>query len=73
MSQTQSLTGCLHISSLSPLFVDRFGRSLLFYYLEFVKKAISDGCSRENPDISGAVYTDFREMSFCGPRGSCFY
>ena len=29
--------------SISPLFVDRFGRSLRFCHLEFIKEAISDG------------------------------
>ena len=38
-----SLTGCLAVSTISPLFVDRFGRSLLLCYLEFDNEAISDG------------------------------
>ena len=40
-SLRHSLTGRV-ISSTSPLFVDRFGRSLQFCYLEFDKEAISD-------------------------------
>ena len=51
MSQTQpltpshrhSLTGRLAISAISLLFVDRFGRSLRFCHLEFVKEEIYDG------------------------------
>ena len=30
--------------SISPLFVDRFGRSLRFCHLELDKEATSDGC-----------------------------
>ncbi len=44
MLQTQSLTHkCLAFSSLTPLFVDRFGRSLGFCHPEVDKEAISDG------------------------------
>ncbi len=32
----------LALSPISPLFVDRFGRSLQFCHLEFDKEAISD-------------------------------
>ncbi len=43
-SLTPSLTHKrLAISSIYPLFVDRFGRSLRLYNLEFDKEAISDG------------------------------
>ncbi len=35
--------GRLAFSTISPLFVDQFGRSLRFCYLEFNKEAISDG------------------------------
>ncbi len=46
MSQTHSVTpsfpGRLAISDISPLFVDRFGRSLRFCHLEFDKEAIYD-------------------------------
>ena len=43
MSQTHSLMGSLAFSSISPLFMDRFGRYLRFCHPEFYKKAISDG------------------------------
>ena len=33
----------LALSIISPLFVDRFGRSLQCFYLEFDKEAIADG------------------------------
>ncbi len=33
---------------MSPLFVDRFGRSLWISHLEFDKKAITDGYRNEN-------------------------
>ena len=38
-----SLTGRLAISAKSPLFVDRFVRSLRFCHLEIDKEAIYDG------------------------------
>ncbi len=38
-----TLTGRLSSLTISPLYVDRFGRSLRFCYLEFDKKVISDG------------------------------
>ncbi len=36
------------LSTIYPLFVDRFGRFLRFYHLEFDKEAISDGFGSEN-------------------------
>ena len=51
-SVTQSLTGRLAISAISPLFEDRFGRSLQFCHLQFDKESIYDGKSEK--------------MSFCG-------
>ena len=36
------------LSAKSPLFVDRFGRVLQIFHLEFDKEAISDGCRSEN-------------------------
>ncbi len=44
MSQTHSRTK----ETISPLFVDQFGRYLRFCHLEFDKEAISDGCRSEN-------------------------
>ena len=38
----------LAFKTISPLFVDRFGRSLRYCYLEFDKEALSDGCRSEN-------------------------
>ena len=35
--------GRLAVSAISPMFMDRLGRSLRFCYLEFDKKVISDG------------------------------
>ena len=40
--------GSLAITSISPLFVDRFRRSLRFCHIEFEKEAISDRCRIEN-------------------------
>ena len=40
---TESLTGRLAFSAISPLLVDRFGRSLRSYHLEFDNEAIDDG------------------------------
>ena len=39
---TDSLTGRLALSTISPMVVDLLGRSLLFCHLEFDKEAISD-------------------------------
>ena len=39
-THTVTLTGRIAISAISPLFLDRFGRSLQFYHLEFYKEAI---------------------------------
>ena len=47
MSQTHSLTGRLAILAISPLFVDRFGRSLLFCHLEFDEEAMYDDLRSE--------------------------
>ena len=40
---TDSLTGRLAVSAISPLFVDGFGRSLRSFHQEFDKEAIFDG------------------------------
>ena len=40
---TDSLTSRLAISTISPLFVDRFGRSLRVFHLKFDREAIYDG------------------------------
>ncbi len=47
-------------STIFPLFVDRFGRFLQFFYLGFDNEANSD-------DLS-----DFRKLSFCGLCGPCY-
>ena len=39
------------LSSISPLFVDRFGRSLRFCHIEFGKEAIANGGKAENNEI----------------------
>ncbi len=54
MSQIHSLNHKA-FSTISPLLVDQFGRSLRFCYLEFVKIAISDDFSSENPGM-GATF-----------------
>ena len=41
---TDSLTGRLALYAKSPLFVDRFGRSLWLCHLQLDKKVISDDC-----------------------------
>ena len=51
-SVTVSLMGPLDLTAISPLFVDRFGRTLRFCYLEFDKEAISDGCRSEDSGFS---------------------
>ncbi len=48
MSQTHSLASRLALSTIYPLFVDRFGRSLRFLYIEFDKEAMYDGQRSEN-------------------------
>ncbi len=55
MSETHylklSLTGHLAISALSPLFVDRFGRSLLFCHQEFDKEVMYEGFKSEKAEL----------------------
>ncbi len=51
MSQTHSFTGHLAFSTISPLVVDRFERSILVCQLELDKEAISDDCRSENASI----------------------
>ncbi len=47
---TDSLTHKhLAFTTISPLFVNRFGRSLQFCHQKFYPKAISDGCRSVNP------------------------
>ncbi len=41
-SITQSLMGGIALSVIPPVFVDRFGRSLEIFHLEFDEKAICD-------------------------------
>ncbi len=49
MSLIHSLkTSRLVLSTRSPLYVERFGRSLRFCYLELEEEAISDGLRSEN-------------------------
>ena len=49
MSQTHSVSQeSLAFSTISPLFMDQFGRSLQFCNIEFEMEAISDGCRSEN-------------------------
>ena len=49
MSKTHSaMTSRLAFSTISPLFVDRFGRFLRFCHIEFDKGGIFDGCMNEN-------------------------
>ncbi len=66
---TPSLTGRLDLSVISMLVADRFGRFLLFCYLEFDKEAISDGFMVAQSHVfrGGGILSDFRELSFCGP------
>ena len=56
----------LALSAISPFFVDPFGRSLRFCYLEFDKEAISDGCRSEKYRYRLEVWilSDCRELSF---------
>ena len=72
MSQIHSLTGRLSISSITPLFVARFKRSLRLCHLEFDKEASSNGCRRTGIGGGFWILSDFRELSFCGPCGTCF-
>ncbi len=55
MSQSHSPTlGTLAASSISPLFVDRLGRSYVFH-LEFDNEVISDDFMNEDPGVGGGV------------------
>ncbi len=73
-SLPHSLMGRLAISTISPLFVDRFWRSLRFCYLKFNKEALSDGCRVKTQGIGEGfwILSDFRERSFYGPCGPSF-
>ena len=54
MSQAHTLPHKrLPFSTISTFFVDRFGRFIQFYYLDFDKEAISDDCRSENSSIGG--------------------
>ncbi len=67
MSLTHSETTYrLAVSAISPLFLNRFGRSLWVYHLEFNKKA-----EVKMPDIDGGlrILCDFIELSYCDPFG----
>ena len=55
----------LAFSTIYPLFVERFGRSLRFYNIEYDKEAISDG----RRSVGFWILSDFRELSLCGPCG----
>ena len=71
---TDSLThGTFDFSAIFPLFVDRFGRSLRVFHLEFDKEAISDNCRSKNARYRWGIQilSDFSELSFCGPFGLC--
>ena len=60
-----------HIS----IVVDRFWRSLRFYYLEFDKEAISDGFKAQSfvfRLVKNQIWI-FRELSLWGPFGPCFF
>ena len=61
--------------AISPLFEDRFGRSLQFLHIEFDREAISDACRSGNARYRWGVlnFNYFSELSFCGPCGACFY
>ncbi len=64
------LASRLALSTISPMFVDRFGRSLWFWHLEFDKKAMSDGTGVKMPGICKAFLIHF--LSYLGPCGSCY-
>ena len=61
---TDSVTGHLAFSSIYPLFVNRFGRSLRFCHMELDKEAISDGFMEFSSVLEGAgpggVELDYR-------------
>ena len=68
-----SQTGRLTFSTISPLFVDRFKRSLRFGHLQFDQEAISRGfMSHSRVFRVSFILSDFRELSFCGPCGPCY-
>ncbi len=59
--------------------MDRFERSLRFFYLKFDKEAIFDGFMAHSRIFRGGVggggkeiLINFRELNFCGPRVPCF-
>ena len=56
LTRTPSLTGRLAISDISPLFVDRSGRSLRVCHLEYVKEAISECCRSRKTRVRWGVF-----------------
>ncbi len=52
----------------------RFERSIRFCHLEFDKKGISDDFMAHVRVFRGGelILSDFKYVSFCGPRGHCF-
>ncbi len=63
-SLRHSILGRLALSSISPLFVDQFGRSLQFCHRS----------QKFKPQIKCffLILSDFRELIFCGPWRPCF-
>ena len=74
-SLTNSLKGRLSVSAISPLFVDRYGRSLRLCYLDFYKEAISVSWSSDNSAIGWGFWipSDFRAPSFCSLCEPCYF
>ncbi len=60
MSLTHSLTRRLAVSAISPLFVVRFDRSILFYYVEFEKEAINNGFIAHSSVLRGGGGGNFK-------------
>ena len=49
--------------------MDRLGRSLRFYHLEFDKKPFLVVSWHTSTFRGGDILSDFKELSFCGPCG----
>ncbi len=60
--------GRLAFSTIYPLFVDRFGRSLWFCHLDFDEEAIYGGFMAHSCVFREVLnLSDFRALSLCGP------
>ena len=75
MPHTISLRGRLAVLTISPLCVVRFVSSLRVFHLKFEKEIISYGFMANSCVFRGreVILCDFKELRFCGPRGTCYF